>query len=98
MIYIKLQGNIEESRIDFDDCYIYAESLDEDHEEYTHQNIQGYWSRVYDMYHDCTYIIFTFTNYPEETEEETDTGSTEEPISDSEDTPTIEPETTTENT
>lgn len=98
MIYIKLQGNIEESRIDFDDCYVYAESLDEDHEEYAHQDIQGYWSRVYDMYHDCTYIIFTFTNYPEETEEEADTDPTEEPISDSEDTPTIEPETTTENT
>lgn len=91
MIYIKLQGNIEESRIDFDDCYIYAESLDEDHEEYTHQNIQGYWSRVYDMYHDCTYIIFTFTNYSEETEEETNTDPIQEPTPNSENTPTIEP-------
>ena len=113
MIYIKLKGNVEESRIDFNDSYIYAESLDEEHEEYTHQDINGYWSRIYDSYHDCTYIIFTFSKSseeqeeePENTEENTDipTEPTEneenniEPTENTESTDTNEPIEPSENT
>ena len=59
IIYIKIKGKIDESRIDLNECYIYAESLDDDHEEYTHENISGSWSIIYDSYYDATYIIFT---------------------------------------
>lgn len=71
IIYIKIKGKIDESRIDLNECYIYAESLDEDHEEYTHENISGSWSVIYDSYYDATYIIFTpnLLNPTEEDEE-----------------------------
>ena len=59
LIYIKIKGKVDESRINLDDCYIYGESLDEDHEEYSHEDIQGSWSIVYDSYYDATYVIFT---------------------------------------
>lgn len=72
IIYIKIKGKLEESRINLGDCYIYAESLDDDHDEYTHENITGSWSVVYDSYYDATYIIFTpdLLNPVEEPEEE----------------------------
>jgi hypothetical protein len=59
IIYIKIKGKLDESRIDLNECYIYAESLDENHEEYTHNEINGSWSVIYDSYYDATYIIFT---------------------------------------
>ena len=59
LIYLKIKGKIEEDRIDFSNCYIYGESLDEDHSEYSHESISGEWSVVYDAYFDVTYIIFT---------------------------------------
>lgn len=72
IFYIKIKGKLDESRIDLDRCYIYAESLDEEHEEYTHENITGNWSVIYDSYYDVTYIIFTpgLLNPIEEEEEE----------------------------
>ena len=59
LIYIKIKGKIDEGRIDLSKCYIYGETLDEDHEEYSHTNIEGTWSIVYDSDEDVTYIIFT---------------------------------------
>ena len=59
LIYLKIKGKIEEDRIDLSNCYIYGESLDEEHDEYSHENISGEWSIVYDGYEDATYIIFT---------------------------------------
>ena len=59
IIYIKIKGRLDESRIHLEDCYIYGESLDEEHEEYSHTDIKGTWSIVYDSYYDVTYIIFT---------------------------------------
>ena len=59
IIYIKIKGRLDESRINLNDCYIYGESLDEEHEEYSHTDIKGTWSIVYDSYYDATYIIFT---------------------------------------
>jgi hypothetical protein len=72
IIYIKIKGKLDESRVNFDDSYIYGESLDEDHEEYSHEEITGSWSIVYDSYYDVTYIIFTpdLLNPEEEPEEE----------------------------
>ena len=72
IIYIKIKGKLDESRINLGDCYIYAESLDDDHDEYTHENITGSWSVVYDSYYNATYIIFTpdLLNPVEEPEEE----------------------------
>ena len=59
LIYLKIKGKIEEGRIDFSNCYIYGESLDDEHNEYSHESISGDWSVVYDAYLDVTYIIFT---------------------------------------
>ena len=72
IIYIKIKGKLDESRIDLTNCSIYGESLDEDHEEYSHTEISGSWSIVYDSYYDATYIIFTprLLNSQEEEEEE----------------------------
>lgn len=72
IIYIKIKGKINENRIHLSDCYIYGESLDEDHEEYSHIEIKGVWSIVYDAYLDATYIVFTPSalNEVEEVEED----------------------------
>ena len=98
IIYVKLKGKVDESRIHLEDCYIYGESLDENHEEYAHKIVNGTWSIVYDSYLDCTYVIFTpdvlmdETTLPETeektSEEKTDTeGKTsEEKASDTSDT------------
>ena len=59
LIYLKIKGKIEEDRVDFSNCYIYGESLDDEHNEYSHESISGDWSVVYDAYLDVTYIIFT---------------------------------------
>ena len=97
MIYIKIKGKLDESRINLDDCYVYGESLDDDHEEYSHESISGSWSVVYDSYYDVTYIIFTpdLINPPEEEEEEPEEEPTEpeEPTEEpTEPTEPVEPE------
>lgn len=79
IIYIKIKGKIDESRINLNDCYIYGESLDENHEEYSHESISGSWSIIYDSYYDVTYIIFTPTLINgEDTEDEEE--NQEEPV------------------
>jgi len=97
IIYIKIKGKLDESRINLNDCYIYGESLDEDHEEYSHEEVNGSWSIVYDSYYDVTYIIFTpeLLNPIEDSEEDEPTVEpTDEPTEQSE--PIIEPEEPTE--
>lgn len=101
IFYIKIKGKIDESRINLDNCYVYGESLDDEHEEYSHTNITGKWSIIYDSYYDATYIIFTpdlLNPIQEEDDSETDEPTdepTEEPIVEPDehtDEPTIEPE------
>ena len=65
MIYIKIKGKVNEDRIKFDECYLYGESFDEEHEEYAHGVVDGKWTVVYDAYFDVTYIIFTPVNIDE---------------------------------
>lgn len=62
LIYIKIKGKVDESRVKLDDCYVYGESFDEEHEEYAHEVVDGKWTIVYDAYFDVTYIIFTPVN------------------------------------
>lgn len=78
--YIKIKGKLDESRINLSNCYIYGESLDDEHDEYAHVNVNGYWSVIYDSFYDATYIVFTFNNLIEETSEE----ETKEEISEEE--------------
>lgn len=59
IIYLKIKGLIEEDRLKLDDCYVFGESFDEDHEEYSHNTVDGKWAVIYDAYFDVTYIIFT---------------------------------------
>ena len=65
IIYIKIKGKVDESRLRLDDCYVYGESFDEEHEEYAHETVDGKWSVVYDSYFDVTYVIFTPVNIDE---------------------------------
>lgn len=62
VIYIKIKGKVDESRLRLDDCYVYGESFDEEHEEYAHETVDGKWTIVYDSYFDVTYVIFTPVN------------------------------------
>lgn len=62
IIYIKIKGKVDESRLRLDDCYVYGESFDEEHEEYAHETVDGKWTVVYDAYFDVTYVIFTPVN------------------------------------
>ena len=65
IIYIKIKGKVDESRLRLDDCYVYGESFDEEHEEYAHETVDGKWTVVYDSYFDVTYVIFTPVNIDE---------------------------------
>ena len=58
VIYIKIKGKIDESKINLNDCYVSGDSFDEEHEEYAHKTVDGKWTVVYDSYYDVTYIIF----------------------------------------
>ena len=62
IIYIKIKGKIDDSRLNFDECFVYGESFDEEHEEYAHETVDGKWSVIYDSYFDVTYVIFTPDN------------------------------------
>ena len=78
IIYIKIKGKLEEDRIDFGYCSVYGETADEEHEEYSHEEVEGVWSLVYDNYFDVTYIIFSPASLePEEKEEEPDDSGNE---------------------
>jgi hypothetical protein len=62
IIYIKIKGKVDEHRIRLEDCYVYGESFDEEHEEYAHETVDGKWTVIYDSYFDVSYIIFTPAN------------------------------------
>lgn len=62
IIYIKIKGKIDEDRLRLEDCFVYGESFDEEHEEYAHETVDGKWTVVYDAYFDVTYVIFTPVN------------------------------------
>ena len=62
IIYIKIKGKVDESRLHLEDCYVYGESFDEEHEEYAHETVDGKWTIVHDAYFDVTYVIFTPVN------------------------------------
>jgi hypothetical protein len=67
IIYIKIKGIVDESRINFSECEIIGEPFDEeDDEEYEQGLLLGSWSTVYDDTYDCTYLIFTPVNPEEE--------------------------------
>lgn len=59
IVYIKIKGKVDEDRLHLEDCYVYGESFDEEHEEYAHETVDGTWTVVYDSYFDVTYVIFT---------------------------------------
>jgi hypothetical protein len=62
LIYIKIKGKVDESRLHLEDCYVYGDSFDDEHEEYAHELVDGKWTIVYDSYFDVTYVIFTPVN------------------------------------
>lgn len=62
IIYIKIKGEVDKDRLRLDDCYVYGESFDEEHEEYAHETVDGTWTMIYDSYFDVTYVIFTPAN------------------------------------
>ena len=70
IIYIKIKGKVDEDRLHLEECYVYGESFDEEHEEYAHEIVNGKWTVIYDSYFDVTYIIFTPVNIDDVTEEE----------------------------
>ena len=72
IFYIKIKGKVDDSRIDLNNCYVYGESLDDDHEEYSHESVNGNWSIIYDSFYDATYVVFTpyLLNPTEEEQEE----------------------------
>lgn len=65
IIYIKIRGKVNENQLKLDDCYVYGESFDEEHEEYAHETVDGKWTIIYDAYFDVTYVIFTPVNIDE---------------------------------
>lgn len=63
IIYIKIKGKVDESRINLFECEVIGEPFDEeDDEEYEHGSLSGSWSIVYDDIYDCTYLVFTPVN------------------------------------
>jgi len=57
-----MKGLVTEDRLKLDDCYVFGESFDEEHEEYSHDTVDGKWTIIYDSYFDVTYVIFTPVN------------------------------------
>ena len=70
IIYIKIKGKVDEDRLHLEECYVYGESFDDEHEEYAHEIVDGKWTVIYDSYFDVTYVIFTPVNIDDVTEEE----------------------------
>lgn len=68
VIYIKIKGKVDEDDIKLDECYVYGESFDEEHEEYAHETVNGKWTVVYDSYFDVSYVIFTPENIDDKEE------------------------------
>lgn len=60
IFYIKMKGEVDESRINISDFEVIGEPFDEeDDEKYAHGIVNGSWTLVYDESQDCTYLIFT---------------------------------------
>ena len=70
IIYLKMRGLVTEDRLKLDDCYVFGESFDEEHEEYSHDTVDGKWTIIYDSYFDVTYVIFTPINIDDAEEPE----------------------------
>lgn len=74
--YIKMKGKIDPDRIDFSSAFVYGESTDEEHDEYSHGLVDGEWIWIYDPYIDATFIVFKIKEETSEQEgdpaEETD--------------------------
>ena len=68
IIYIKVKGKMDEDSLNLDDCYVFGETFDEEHNEYSHDVVDGKWAIVYDAYLDVTYIIFTPINIDDQEE------------------------------
>lgn len=62
LIYIKIRGRIDDSKVRLEDSYVYGESFDEERPEIAHETVDGKWVVVYDSYFDVTYIIFQPVN------------------------------------
>ena len=63
ILYIKIKGRVDESRINLFECEVVGEPFDEqDDAEYEHGVLSGSWSIVYDDIYDCTYLVFTPIN------------------------------------
>jgi hypothetical protein len=63
IIYIKIKGRVDESRINLFECEVVGEPFDEeDDKAYEHGSLSGSWSIVYDDTYDCTYLVFTPVN------------------------------------
>lgn len=63
IIYIKIKGKVDESRINLSECEIVGEPFDEEDDEAYEQGVlSGSWSVVYDDTYDCTYLVFTPVN------------------------------------
>lgn len=76
--YIKMKGKVDQDRVDFSSAFVYGETTDEEHEEYSHGLVDGEWIWIYDSYIDATFIIFKIKESSSEPEE--DPGeNTEEP-------------------
>lgn len=70
LIYIKIKGKIDDSKVRLEDSYVYGESFDEDHEEYGHETVDGKWIVIYDSHFDVTYVIFQPVNLDDVEEKE----------------------------
>lgn len=68
IFYIKMDGKVDESEVEYPELSVYGEAADEKDEEegYKHGILKGAWTFVYDEDHDCTYLIFTPDSEQEE--------------------------------
>jgi hypothetical protein len=79
IFYIKIKGEVQESRLSLLDFEVTGTAFDEeDDSTYEHGTLDGSWSIVYDAIYNCTYLIFTpsVTDTTTGTTDNTDTTTT----------------------
>lgn len=61
IIYLKVRGQVEAKYINFNDCFVVGDLVDQDEADTVvpHGYLQGEWTVVYDGDEDVTYVIFT---------------------------------------
>lgn len=60
IFYIKIKGEVDESKLSLIDFEVVGTAFDEeDDSEYEHGVVEGSWTIVYDSVYNCTYLIFT---------------------------------------